>query len=82
MTIPSHYEINVAKKYADYDWKGDKNPQYRFYFRIEEIHSSFEDDAKELFKEIKDKYPEPEYNVTLHYVSCSSREIKVEGGEE
>lgn len=81
MTIPNHYEINVAKRYrVRQNLKGEMIPMYRFYFRISEI-DGLEEDALMLLKEIKEKYPSPEYDVTLHYVSCSSREIKMEGGE-
>lgn len=80
--MQNHYEINVARKYrVRQNLKGEIIPMYRFYFRISEIDGNFEEDALALLKEIKEKYPEPEYNVTLLYVSCSSREIKVEGGE-
>jgi len=54
------YRINVAKRYV--------NPRmedfYRHYFRI--VSEMMVADVMQLVREMQEKYPAPEYKVTLH----------------
>ncbi|ULF71819.1 hypothetical protein K6745_18935 [Vibrio alginolyticus] len=63
------YEINVAKA-SGKDWKGEKS-LYRHYFRIEVPYENRE----EVYRQMQEHYPLPEYRLTLSEVRTVSTTI-------
>ena len=65
------YRINVAKRYV--------NPRmedfYRHYFRI--VSEMMVADVMQLVREMQEKYPAPEYNVTLWRETSYSEQVKL-----
>lgn len=63
MSTPSYYEVNVAMKEPKLGWDG--KPSYRHLFATHERSLTNEADAKFLFETFKQKFPAPEFNVTV-----------------
>lgn len=65
------YRINVAKRYV--------NPSmedfYRHYFRI--VSDKMVADVMQIVREIQEKYPAPEYKVTLYRETSYSEQVKL-----
>lgn len=57
------YKINVAKKYKTENRGGELKNLYRHYFKIET--EMLYEGVKELVLEMQEKYPAPDYDITL-----------------
>ena len=69
------FRINVAKKYKTEMRGGKEHNLYRHYFKIEtEMFYAY---TKELVQEMQEKYPAPEYNVTLYRETAYSEQVKL-----
>ena len=69
------YRINVAKKYKTEMRGGKEHDLYRHYFKI--VSEMMVADVMQLVREMKEKYPAPEYNVTLYKETAYSEQIKL-----
>jgi hypothetical protein len=70
--LQSHYRINIAKLDGGYRTGGGQQVDtYKHYFATD---ITSEDKAKEVFADLKKKYPEPEYNITVSYWDIGGRE--------
>lgn len=69
------YRINVAKKYKTEIRGGKEHNLYRHYFKI--ISEMMVADVMELVREMKEKYPSPEYKVTLYRETSYSEQVKL-----
>ena len=73
------YRINVAKKYKTEIRGGKEHDLYRHYFKIKtEMLYAY---TKELVREMQEKYPAPEYNVTLYRETSHSEQVNLEEKE-
>jgi len=73
------YRINVAKKYKTEMRGGKEHDLYRHYFKIKtELLLS---GTLQLVREMQEKYPAPEYNVTLHKETAYSEQVDLEEKE-
>ena len=68
MMIPSNYYINVATPPTPY-------AEYGVYHSTIELGDITKKEAIEKFKWYKSLLPK-EFNLTLHYISCYSSEVK------
>lgn len=62
------YEINVARK--------GKDGRYRHLFATDIRSIPTESRAKELYKMFKEKFPEPEYDITVTYLETIGHPVK------
>jgi hypothetical protein len=69
------YRINVAKREQIRMRYGKMEDSYRHYFRI--ISEMMVADVMQLVREMKEKYPAPEYNVTLYRETSYSEQVKL-----
>ena len=74
------YRINVAKKYKTEMRGGKEHDLYRHYFKIVTDSLMFVD-VMMLVSEMKEKYPEPQYNVTLYRETSYSEQVNLEEKE-
>ena len=73
------YKINVAKKYKTEMRGGKELNLYRHYFKIKtEMLYAY---TKELVREMQEKYPAPEDNVTLYRETSYSEQVELEEKE-
>ena len=73
------YRINVAKKYKTEMRGGKEHDLYRHYFKIKtEMLYAY---TKELVREMQEKYPAPEYSVTLYRETAYSEQVDLEEKE-
>lgn len=77
MMIPCNYEINVARVNENYSYyiAGQKHTVYARLFTANLGDISL-NEAKEIFAIMKEKFPAPEYNLTLTYVKCVGQPIE------
>jgi len=69
------YRINVAKREQIRMRYGKIEDSYRHYFKIEtEMLYAY---TRELVQEMQEKYPAPEYNVTLYRDTTYSEQVKL-----
>ena len=73
------YRINVAKKYKTEMRGGKEHDLYRHYFKIITDNSFV--DVIQLVAEMKEKYPAPEYNVTLYRETSYFEQVELEEKE-
>lgn len=57
-------EINVAKKTAEKDYKG--NPTYKHFFATAERSITNSDELKKVLPIMREKFPFPEYRITVN----------------
>jgi hypothetical protein len=74
------YRINVAKREQIRMRYGKMEDSYRHYFKI--ITEMMMSDVMQLVQEQKEKYPAPEYNVTLYRETSYSEQVNLEEMEE
>jgi len=74
------YRINVAKKYKTEMRGGKEHDLYRHYFKIKTETLMFID-VMQLVAEMQEKYPAPEYNVTLYRETAYSEQVDLEEKE-
>ena len=69
------FRINVAKRYKTEIRGGKEHDLYRHYFKIEtEMLYAY---TRELVQEMQEKYPAPEYSVTLYRETAYSEQVKL-----
>ncbi|MCR5453165.1 MAG: hypothetical protein K6F00_11115 [Lachnospiraceae bacterium] len=68
-SIPSNYEINVAKK-------RNKDDEYGIHYCRIELSDTFRENAEEKLKFIREKFGD-EFNVTMTYWECCGHKIEV-----
>ena len=74
------YRINVAKREQIRMRYGKMEDSYRHYFKI--VTEMMMSDVMQLVQEQKEKYPEPEYKVTLYRETSYSEQVNLEEMEE
>jgi hypothetical protein len=74
------YRINVAKREQIRMRYGKMEDSYRHYFKI--VTEMMMSDVMQLVQEQKEKYPAPEYNVTLYRETSYSEQVNLEEMEE
>ena len=74
------YRINVAKREQIRMRYNVMEDSYRHYFRI--VTEKMLSDVMQLVAEMKEKYPEPQYNVTLYRETSYSEQVNLEEMEE
>ena len=73
------YRINVAKREQIRRWYDKMEESYRHYFKIVTDNTFI--DVMMLVSEMKEKYPEPQYNVTLYRETSYSEQVELEEKE-
>jgi len=73
------YRINVAKREQIRMRYNVMEDSYRHYFRI--VTEKMLSDVMQLVQEMKEKYPAPEYNVTLYRETSYSEQVNLEEKE-
>lgn len=74
------YRINVSKREQIRMRYGKMEDSYRHYFKI--VTEMMMSDVMQLVQEQKEKYPAPEYNVTLYRETSYSEQVNLEEMEE
>lgn len=70
--IQSHYCMNVARDTGRAAWDGGRS--YSHFCAIE-LGACSSDIAKEKARDIAERFPAPEFHVTLTRVECGGRDI-------
>lgn len=70
MMIESHYYLNVAKA-------EDHKTHYRYYCRIK-IVEIIPEDAIKRARDISERFPSPEFKVTLTRVECVGSNVALD----
>jgi hypothetical protein len=69
------YEINVSKLEQSYHSRGKS---YRHFFATAERSIDSKERLKEIYNELKNAFPEPEYNITISYIPNIQYGVNVE----
>ena len=73
------HRINVAKREQIRMRYGKMEDSYRHYFRI--VSDKMLSDVMQILREMQEKYPAPEYNVTLWRETSYSEQVNLEEEE-
>ena len=74
------YRINVAKREQIRMRYGKMEDSYRHYFKI--VSDKMVADVMKIVREMQEKYPAPEYKVTLYRETSYSEQVNLEEMEE
>jgi len=69
------YRINIAKREQIRMRYGKMEDSYRHYFKI--VSDKMVADVMQIVREMQEKYPAPEYNVTLYRETAYSEQVKL-----